>query len=310
MNTFHRPLLDFLNRRHVARGARLIEPLLRGRKRVLGFANPMYFSHRVVDRAGARYVVPADNYIALGASPRQLVRFDGDEFEPEMSYLIDGLIEEHDVVLDVGANVGLHTVAFARRARKGHVFAFEPVAEMAEHAAANCALNRLGNVTVLNYALGAAPAELEMAVNVAGAGMQGTSSLVRTHNYEANPGDYAARKVPVRRLDDVIGALAPGRRIGFIKIDTEGYDTQVLEGGLDTIRRDRPAMLVEAHSRRIEAAGKSWQWFLDTFPDHHVFMVMPVTNLKPHAELVPLTPDQPEIAVNLLMVPRVPVLAA
>lgn len=310
MNAFNKPLLDLVNKKWVARLVRVLEPALRGSRRFLGLTNPMFFTHRVIDRDGNRYVVPANNYIALGASAAQTVRFDGDVFEPEMSYLIAGLIHEDDTVLDIGANVGLHTVAFARAAKDGQVFAFEPVAEMAEQASTNCALNRLDNVSILNYALGAEQAELEMKVNIAGMGKQGTSSFFDTHNIESRPEDYETRALHVRRLDDVIGDLAPGKRIGFIKIDTEGYDTYVLEGGLETIRRDRPVMMVEAHSKRLEAAGKSWQWFLDTFPDYHVLMILPVTNLKPHFELVPLTSDQPEIAINLLLLPRTPVVTA
>lgn len=304
MPAFNRPLLDFLDHRWIARMVRLMEPAFRGRRRVLGRTNPMFFGHRVIDRDGLRYVVPANSYIAIGASPNQIAHFDGDVFEPEMSYLIDGLIAEDDVVLDIGANVGLHTVAFARKAHRGHVFAFEPVPEMAEQNSANCALNRLSNVTLLNYGLGAEPGKIQMTVNVAGAGMQGTSSFIETHNIRANPDDYEVRDIPVRRLDDIIEELAPQGRIGFIKIDTEGYDTHVLEGGLKTIEIHRPIMIVEAHSNRLEAAGKSWRWFLDTFPDYHIFIIWPVTNLRGDFELTPLTPDLPEIAVNLLMLPR------
>ena len=79
--------------------------------------------------------------------------------------------------------------------------------------------------------------------------------------------------------------------------------------GALTRRRHRPAMIVKAHTTRLAQAGKSFQWYLDTFPDHHVPIVHAVTRADPYLRLEPLTPDQPEIAVNLLLLPRAPVCA-
>ncbi len=64
------------------------------------------------------------------------------------------------------------------------------------------------------------------------------------------------------------------------------------------------AMIVEAHSRRLAKAGKSFQWYLDTFADYHIFVMPAVDRANPYFRLVPLTAEQPEIAVNLLLLPR------
>ncbi len=53
------------------------------------------------------------------------------------------------------------------------------------------------------------------------------------------------------------------------------------------------------------AAGRSFQWYLDTFPDHHIFIVYAADRTNPYLRLAPLTPDQPEIAVNLLLLPKI-----
>ena len=106
------------------------------------------------------------------------------------------------------------------------------------------------------------------------------------------------------RLDDLIGDLLPNARIGFVKIDTEGFETFIIEGGLDVLRRDRPRMIIEAHTCRLAAAGKSFQWYLDTFADYHVLVIYPPSRANPYLRLEPLNPDQPNIAVNLLLLPR------
>jgi FkbM family methyltransferase len=303
MSTLTRRLVEFCDRRVLARPLRAV-PFLGRAARLGPFNNPMFVSSMVINRRGAHYVAPRQSYLANGSTSQQVVQFDASEFDPELTYLFELLIDEADVVVDVGANVGVHTVALARRARAGHVFAFEPVRELAEQNAVNCALNRLRNVTIVNCALGAEPATLTMHVNTSGNGLEGTSTFIDTYHRQRAPARYQARSVPVRRLDDIVPELVAPRRIAFMKIDTEGYDTFVLEGAMATIRAHRPAILVEAHSARLRSVGKSWRWYLDTFPDYHVLIFPPVSHLKPQLELRPLTDDQEEIAGNLLLLPR------
>jgi FkbM family methyltransferase len=284
---------------------RLFDRCLRSRPKVLGLTNPVHMAHVVTEQAGGVYLSDADSYIAVASGRDTMVRFDPDLFEPEITYLMQTLIRPDDVILDIGANIGFHTVTMARAAHRGHLYAFEPVPEMAEQHSRNCAINRLENVTLYNFALGKEDAELEMRVNVGGEGLQGTSTFIADNdNVTENPDRYEFRTMKVRRLDDIVGSLELPGRIGFVKIDTEGFDTHVLEGGMETIREHRPIVIVEAHSTRLAQAGKSWRWFLDTFPDHHILIAHALTRAKPYLHLEPLTPDEPEISVNLLMLPR------
>ena len=302
--SFKQMLLDLIEHPVLGAPLRAIGRLSTHAPHIGGLINPFFVPAIVVEREGAALIAERGSYLFESAWPRQAVRFQAEEFEPEISFLIPRLISDDDVVLDIGANVGLHTVAFARAASRGRVIAFEPVAEMAERLSENCALNGIGNVTLVPCALGAANDVAEMQVNVAGAGMEGTSSLAGTVHMEANPGHYQNRQVPVRRLDDVIASLGIEGRIGFVKIDTEGFESYVIEGGFETLNRHKPVMIIEAHSRRLEKAGKSFQWYLDTFPDHHIFIVYATGRANPYLRLTPLKADQPEIAVNLLLVPK------
>ncbi len=297
-------ILDVLENRVLGWPLRLLGGLTRGRPKILGFINPFYVPRWTVERHGARLLADHDDYVARVSKDSRIVRFDPGTYEPEISYLIETLIKPDDVVLDIGANVGLHTVAFAHAAAQGHVFAFEPVDEMADKLSRNCALNGIENVTLVRCALGDAETTMDMNVNIAGKGMEGTSSLTSTVHVDAHPEWYDRRRVPVRRLDDLIGDLMPEARIGFVKIDTEGFETFIIKGGLDVLRRDRPRMILEAHTRQLAAAGKSFQWYLDTFPDYHVLVIYAPSRANPYLRLEPLDPDQPEIAVNLLLLPR------
>ncbi len=274
---------------------------LRDRPKILGFTNPVHMTHVTNERDGALMLTEAGGYAAREAD---MPRFDPDRYEPDIGYLMKTLIRPDDVVLDIGANIGLHTVTMARAAHRGRLFAFEPVPEMALQNDVNRALNRLDNVTLVKCALGDENTELEMRVSVGDADKQGTSTFIgQNDNVDENPDGYEIRLMKVRRLDDIVGELDIPSRIGFVKIDTEGFETRVLEGGMKTIAEHKPILLVEAHSTRLAQEGKSWQWFLDTFPDHHALIIHTLTRAKPYLHLEPLTAEQAEICVNLLLLP-------
>ena len=296
-------VLDLLERPIAGWPLRVLGNFTRDRRNLFGLTNPFFVPALVAEIAGADFVADRASYL-VAKRWRNAVRLDPDIFEPEISHLIQRLIKPDHIVLDIGANMGAHTVAFARAAHNGHVYAFEPVPEMAKRLSHNCRLNGTDNVTLMTCGLGDRDGTLDMNVNVGGPGMEGTSSLTRTVHVESHPEWYETRTVPIRRLDDVVAELAPTNRIGFVKIDTEGFETQIIEGGMETLRKNRPIMIVEAHSKRLEAAGKSFQWYLDTFSDYHVFIVTAVTRANPYLRLEPLQGDQPEIAVNLLLLPR------
>jgi FkbM family methyltransferase len=299
-------ILDFIEHPVLGALVRLIGGLTRRRARLFGLSNPFHVPAWTIEHGGARYWAEPRSYLARGSPASTRVRFDPDRYEAEIEYLIETLVGPGDVVLDIGANVGLHTVALARRVgAQGRVYAFEPVTEMAERLSANVALNGLANVTLVGCALGNVEGTATMQVNVAGAGLEGTSSLADSIHVRRHPERYVERDVEVRRLDDVMARMDPASPIGFVKIDTEGFETMVIEGGMETLDRDRPAMIVEAHSTRLAQAGKSFRWYSDTFPDHHIFIVHAVNRANPYLRLEPLSAEPPEIAVNLLLLPKV-----
>jgi len=57
--------------------------------------------------------------------------------------------------------------------------------------------------------------------------------------------------VPLRRLDSIVEGLGL-KRVDVIKIDTEGAEVQVLKGGVKTIMRFRPYIVVEVRNRNID----------------------------------------------------------
>ncbi len=122
-----------------------------------------------------------------------------------------------DLLVDVGANVGLHTVLAA--ACGAEVVALEPLPAARTMLERNVARNGFtGRVNVL--AAGAAATRGELTFT------DGPSCLNHVVGEGESPG-VPVRKVPVVRLDDVVPA---GRPVVMLKIDVEGFEAEVLRG--------------------------------------------------------------------------------
>ena len=144
------------------------------------------------------------------------------------------LIPKGGLVVEVGANMGAHTIAFANIVgSEGAVIAFEPQRLMYITLCANVAINSFYNVYCQNAAVSDAPGQILVPV--------------LDPNKEASFGSLslelfggAGDPVPVTTLDDLnVG------RCNFIKIDVEGMEQKVIAGGKNFINKHRPYLYVE-----------------------------------------------------------------
>jgi FkbM family methyltransferase len=133
-----------------------------------------------------------------------------------------------DLLIDVGANSG----QFGRMCRElgyqGEILSFEPVGEAYAMLQSSAATDRRWTVAE-RMALGSETGEAE--INVAGNSLSSSLlPMLESHLKSAPESKYVEKeKVPVRRLDDVLGTNVDGRRI-FLKLDVQGYEPKVLAG--------------------------------------------------------------------------------
>jgi FkbM family methyltransferase len=145
-------------------------------------------------------------------------------------------------VLDVGANVGAMTVAFARHCPKGKVFAFEPIPENARAAERIIKLHGLRNTRLYKFAIGDQVGTLEMVMPAKhGARLDGLSHVV--HPGSAEDGEHYV--VPSIRLDDLAPMFG---RVDAMKIDVEDHEQYVIRGARQIIARDHPLIYAEIWS--------------------------------------------------------------
>ena len=165
------------------------------------------------------------------------------EFSPKEWALLEQIIKPGMTVVEVGSNIGAHTVPMAKACAPGPLYAFEPQQRVFQVLCANLALNDVINVIASPDALGAEP---------------GTATIPRLdYSAEGNfggvslqPGRALGQTARIVRLDDLdLSAL------GLLKVDVEGFEVQVVTGAQATIRRCRPTLYVEndrpAHQRQL-----------------------------------------------------------
>jgi FkbM family methyltransferase len=188
--------------------------------------------HQRLAKARHGYVLYNKNDTVIGRS----IEVYGEYFESEVN-VFRHFVTAGDVVLDIGANIGTHTLALARLVGpQGLVFAFEPQRIVFQTLCANMALNSLDNVHCINAVVGETPARLGLSdpdphiPNNFG----GVQVAMLAGAPQAAPVDCVV-------LDDF---LAIGR-LRLIKIDVEGMEAEVLRGASQTLARFKPILYVE-----------------------------------------------------------------
>ena len=139
--------------------------------------------------------------------------------------------------LDIGANIGNHTLFFARELKAGCIHSFEPVTQTFRILQSNVEINNLmDKVCLHNLGLGKEACKASTCGydkhNIGGVGLKPDES----------------GSIEVRRLDD----FTFEDKIFFIKIDTEGAELSILQGGEQTIKKHKPYILLEAWYESIE----------------------------------------------------------
>lgn len=187
----------------------------------------------LLQRRGGKLVVYANDTIgnAIGASGF----YEWIELETIFNFLKPlHQIFKTSIALDVGANIGNHSIYFSRYFRE--VRAFEP------HPVTNRILeinaNFYSGITVHKFALSDRHGRaqlIENPVNLGGSRIADTSST--------------SIAISLQKLDDLD---IDRSRISLIKLDVEGHEANVLRGGLETLQEAMPIVLFEAHAADFE----------------------------------------------------------
>ncbi|MEH0019324.1 MAG: FkbM family methyltransferase [Desulfobacter sp.] len=156
------------------------------------------------------------------------------EFSEGEAALFRQLCESGDRVVDIGANIGAHTLVFSGLVGKtGRVYAYEPQRVVFQSLCANMAINSIENV--------------ECSQMVVSSSTGHTRIPDIRYDLPANHGGFQVKpftsgvKTQVAPLDELLDLP----HLKLIKIDVEGMEREVIEGAEETIRRHHPFLYVE-----------------------------------------------------------------
>jgi FkbM family methyltransferase len=163
------------------------------------------------------------------------------------------------VCVDIGAAAGLYTVALSELVgATGRVLRVEPLPFA--HPLWTRLLRAGRNVSHHTVALGAEAGRATMSVPVGRYGLVTGRSFLAWHTGGLGSNSEFAGHVEVRVEVDTLDALcarAELTRLDFLKIDVEGAELHVLDGGTRVIEKFRPAILVEIEARHLRRYGHS-----------------------------------------------------
>lgn len=138
-------------------------------------------------------------------------------------------------VIDIGANVGEFTAIFAELFPDAQIYAFEPLPDCFEQLA-KIAKQYQGRVKAFNIALGTQEGSFEFHRSAwAPASSFREMSDLHKKNYPHSAGSETV-KVDVKTLDKVFENIDLKKNI-FIKMDVQGFEDEVIKGGLEVIKK-------------------------------------------------------------------------
>lgn len=183
------------------------------------------------------------------------------QYEPIETAIMLRYLQPGMTMIDIGANIGHYAMVAARAVgAAGTVAAFEPEPENYAALAANLKLNEFVRTTAENLALGAAAGALTLYRDDAN---RGGHSLAQANVQRAGEGT----RVQVTTLDAYAAEKLEGRRVGFIKIDVQGAEAQVIAGAAGVLARDRPTILMEFWPHGIRGMGGDPMALVETLID-------------------------------------------
>jgi FkbM family methyltransferase len=167
------------------------------------------------------------------------------EYEPDVSEALRRNCFAGAVVLDIGANVGAHTLRLAQLVgNEGRVYAFEPTDYAFTKLTRNLALNpQLTNVVPLRLALS------DQTV------ISGQFEFRATWRPGGDHTSYATT-VDFKRLDDWTNE-SDLPRVDLVKLDVDGHEFEVISGALRLLQRNKPVIVMEVAEYQFENSRRN-----------------------------------------------------
>lgn len=184
----------------------------------------------------------------LGNAVERETYYLGRFYEWELECVLREMVREGDTFVDVGANIGMVSLhASSCVGGSGKVLSFEPNPTARARLDEHVRINNITNVQVFDVALGSAPGRATLSTK---AEHTGTGTL---RSLDTSMSSYDVR---VACLDEFIDQVPSDRNV-FVKIDTEGYDFNVLKGATQLLKRPGVTVFAEVNHKWLGELGQT-----------------------------------------------------
>jgi len=174
------------------------------------------------------------------------------DYEKDNFNYIQSVVQEGDWVLDIGAHIGLMAVVLGTKVKPGgRVFSFEPTPASYKILCQTVSINGLGNIVKpVNAAVSDSSGQASFYISDTAVDVG--NSLVKYGN------DKVLKPISIAMIsiDDFV-KKENINRLDFLKIDAEGVEYKVLKGGMQTLSKFRPRIILALHPEAIRANGDS-----------------------------------------------------
>ena len=153
-----------------------------------------------------------------------------DYFEKEILEYLADKYPQHETILDIGANIGNHSVYFSQYLEYSSIIAFEPIPDNIELLMKN--VKDRPNISIRQEAVGDKTEKVKMTIK-------------RDNMGACEVNDFGTEVVQQTRVDDWF-IISP---VTLMKIDVEWRELQVLDGAKNTLKEDKPLILIEDSSQ-------------------------------------------------------------
>jgi FkbM family methyltransferase len=173
------------------------------------------------------------------------VKFDKleDKEEEDFKFFLT-LLKPNDIVLDIGANVGITGAMISRTVQNGRVFSFEPIPFNFKTLMKVVKYFKLKNVKAYNVALGPSKDTVEMRMPTIDGRKAYKSSFVKYVDYDYHKyDDIEVFQVNQEKLDEIV--QKENITVNALKLDVENYEYYVLQGAKETLVKNKPIIFSE-----------------------------------------------------------------
>ncbi len=162
-----------------------------------------------------------------------------DWFEDEIDFVREFFTPGMNAI-DIGANYGIYTYTLAKQSSGlGKIWAFEPTSKVMTHLQYSKQLNLANNVELVPCALSDRCGKANFSLN-----QNPEFNQIADNNDDSSNSDGTIEEVTLRTLDDFFDSIK-SKSIDFIKLDAEGEEVKIIEGGKQFFEKYSPLVMYE-----------------------------------------------------------------